>query len=420
MKVLEPKELERRRIKRAKKQKTKHRKRSSLPMIMLVILVYVVGSLLVPLPALKSEISKITMPPTGAVSMPWPNYGEAAIGAVGYGLLAQNGEQKQLPIASVAKVITALAVLKQHPLQPGEGGEKLTITTEDEQTYWEYLAQYQSVVEVKAGQELTLYQAMQALLLPSANNMADILVRWAFGSTENFLSFVNPFTKTLGMENTVMADASGFSSDTKSTAKDLTLLAEIAMNHPIISEIVAQPQVDLPVAGTVYNVNNQLGSDGIVGIKTGNTDEAGGVYMFAATRNIDAENKITVVGAIMGAQNLSIAIADSKPLLDEAFKNFKVTKPITTNQVVGKISQTGGKQVDVIVHQGVSIVDWVGQETRSENFKETLTSNINAGDRVGSIKLHSGNKTYEMQLIVAEPIAGHSLVWRLRHAGGYF
>src|SRR3990167_8061991 len=57
--------------------------------------------------------------------------------------------------------------------------------------------------------------------------------------------FVNGFTNTLGLINTNIADASGFSPKTTSNAVDLTKLAEIAMNHPAIAEIVAQPQANL-------------------------------------------------------------------------------------------------------------------------------------------------------------------------------
>lgn len=421
MKVLEPKELEARRHKRTKKQQSKKRKRSAAPFILAVLVVYSLVSLLVPLPALKAETSAVKLAPAGSVSMPWPGYGQAAVGAVGYGLLAQNGEEKPLPMASVAKVITAVAVLKVHPIQPGTQGETLTLTKEDVATYNKYIAEGQSVVPVEVGEQLTEYQALQALLLPSANNMADALVRWAFGSAEDYLTFVNPFVVTLGMAHTHIADASGFSSQTTSTAIDLAKLAEIAMNHPSIAEIVAQAQADLPVAGTVYNVNSMVGHDGVVGIKTGNTDEAGGCYLFAAKRKIDNTNAVTVVGAIMGAPDLPTAINDSLPLLNEAFKNFKVTQPIATNSIVGRLSQAGGRQVPIIVHQGPSVVAWVAQNPQAKIDMNALpnTTHVAAGDTVGNLALSVGNMTYNTPLIAADSIAPRSVFWRLRHAGGY-
>ncbi len=225
--------------------------------------------------------------------------------------------------------------------------------------------------------------------------------------------------KTLGMINTNIADASGFSPKTLSTAEDLTKLAEIAMNQPAIAEIVSQPQADLPVAGTVYNVNRLVGHDGVVGIKTGNTDEAGGCYMFAAKRDIDKDNSVTVVGAIMGAPDLNVAITDSLPLLDEAFKNFKVTQPVATNQVVGMLTQAGGGNVPIIVRQGTYVVGWVAQSPRVELTTSAQPAQIAAGNQVGNLKLYVGNMNYDMPLIAADKITGHSLFWRLRHAGGY-
>jgi serine-type D-Ala-D-Ala carboxypeptidase (penicillin-binding protein 5/6) len=180
MKVLDPKELEQRRQKRVKKHKTKRRRRLLLPCTIAVLLVYILGSVLVPLPSLQVAIDDVRLPNATTVSMPWPAYGQAAIGAVGYGLLETHGAQKQLPTASIAKVITAVAVLKVKPIEPHASPAMIQITDVDAAMYDRFWREGQSVVPVKAGTQLTQYQALQALLLPSANNMAEILVRWAF------------------------------------------------------------------------------------------------------------------------------------------------------------------------------------------------------------------------------------------------
>lgn len=417
--VIEPKVLEERRKHRSKKHKKQRRKHVLSFVIVSVVGVYLAAVLVVPLPLLQAETTTIKLETKPPVSMPWLNYGQAAIGAVGYGLLDQHGEQKQLPVASVAKVITAVAVLKVKPIRPGETGELLTITPADEDAYNQYIAEGQSAVPVTAGEQLTEYQALQALLLPSANNMADVLARWAFGSTENYLKFVNPFTKTLGMEKTTIADASGYNPGTMSTAVDLTKLAEITMNNPVLAEIVGQAQADLPTAGTVYNVNNFLGTHGIVGIKTGNTDEAGGCYMFAAKRSIDESHEITVVGVVIGAESRVQAMDDSLPLIDEAFKGFSVTQPVKTDQVVGVITQTNGPQAAIKVRQGLSVVTWAGQSARVSVTAKTLGRMVNAGDVVATLNVHVGDMIYDVPLVTDQTIKKHSLFWRLRHAGGY-
>lgn len=419
MPMLEPKELKARRENRAAQQK-KHRQRKRWPAaLMILVAIYVAVVSVIPAAPLQASTESIAPPLGTVISLPWPRYGQSAIGAVGFGLLAQNGDQNPTPIASVAKVITALAVLKERPITEGQPPAILTMTQEDVALYRQYAAEGQSHVAVEAGEQLTEYQALQALLLPSANNMAEVLARWAFGSQQNYLDFVNPFTKTLGMKNTTIADASGFSPQTVSTATDLALLAEIAMNHPVISEIVGQAEADIPVAGRIQNVNNLLGQQGIVGIKTGNTDEAGGCYLFSSRRDIDSENKVTLIGVIIGAPTRQQALEDSLPLIDEAFKGFKVTSPVRTNQIVGKIKQPGGSETEVVVGQGLAELTWGDQKPNYEVKLKPMGADVKQSQEVGKLTVILGNMTHDVPLVAAETIPRGSLFWRVRRAAGY-
>lgn len=419
MKVIEPKELEIRRAQRTKKHKKQHRKHVSTVLIFTIVGIYVFGVMVVPLPLLQVNTSLPSIGRTAPISLPWPEYGQSAIGAVGYGLLDQHGEQKQLPIASVAKVMTAVTVLKFKPINPGEQGDIIDITAEDEKTYRNYLSQGQSVIAVSADSDLTQYQALQAMMLPSANNMSEILTKWAFGSTKEYLVFANNFAKTIGLNDTTVADASGFDPGTKSTSVDLTKLAEIAMNNPIIAEIVAQPEATLPAAGRIYNVNNLLGTNGIVGIKTGNTDEAGGTYMFAIKHSIEPEQQVVIVGVIMGAVNREQAMIDSLKLINEAKKGFTMTKILAKDQKVGEIIQTNGSKSDISVRQSSSVAVWAGQDPKVKIDLKQLGRSIKEDDNIGNIEVSVGNLTHLVPLRSNKTISNHGILWRLRHAGGY-
>lgn len=418
MHVLEPKELELRRKQRSGKRKTKRVRVPLRKVLVVLVVVFFVGTLVLPLPTIQARMLPLEFQSQSALALPWPSYGQAAVGAVGYGILAKNGDQKPVSIASMAKVITALAVLKVKPMQPGGFGETLVITGPDVDTYFAYASQGQSVIRVQVGQDLTQYQALQALLLPSANNMADVLVRWAFGSTEEYLAFVNPFVATLGLSNTKIADASGFSPETVSTATDMLKLAEIAMNSPLIAEIVAQPQAELPVAGTVYNVNYQLGSGGIVGIKTGNTDQAGGCYLFAAKRSVDGSHPVTVIGVVMGAPVLSRAIDDSMELLEAAARRFSVVTPVHANQPVGHLTQSWGANVEIVVKDSIEVVSWNGVEIHADTALNRLNSTVADGSEVGTLTLEVGNKTYSSALVAGGTITRPAYLWRLRYLSG--
>ncbi|HSX23803.1 MAG TPA: serine hydrolase [Candidatus Saccharimonadales bacterium] len=419
MRILEFEEVKKRRDRRLRLYRARRRSRLLPPLLLILAAAYVLLVAFSPLPPLESSAAAISLPQAHPVTLPLPAYGQAAVSAVGYGLLANHGGSNPLPIASVAKVITAMAVLKVHPIATGTKGETITITDQDVERYNKYIDDGQSVIRVEAGEQLTEYQALQALLIPSANNIADALVNWAFGSNDEYLAFVNPFAKTLGMHSTTIADASGFSPKTTSTAVDLAKLAELATSQPIIADIVSQSQADLPVVGTVDNVNSLVGRNGIIGIKTGNTDEAGGCYLFAARRAIDAGHSVTVVGSIVGAPNLARALNDAQPLLDATFKNFQTVTPVRVGTVLGTISQFKGPSVPLVAARDLSLVAWNGQTIRSDMNLRKLSHSVSQGDQAGTLSLYDGTQVLQVPAIAKNAIAPHSFWWRLTHAAGH-
>src|SRR5437764_11909320 len=139
-------------------------------------------------------------------SLPWPAQGQGAIGAEGAGVLAASARPRPQPIASVAKVMTALVVLDARPLRSGESGPAVIVSADDVTEFQQEQANGESVVPVQAGEQLTEYQALQALLVPSGNNFAALLARWASGSVEAHVRRMNARARALGMKRTRFAD----------------------------------------------------------------------------------------------------------------------------------------------------------------------------------------------------------------------
>jgi serine-type D-Ala-D-Ala carboxypeptidase (penicillin-binding protein 5/6) len=228
----------------------------------------------------------------------WPAQGQAAV-QIGQAQVQAGPNQHAAAIASVAKVMTAYLVLRDHPLRLGQDGPTITLTDADVADTDRRLGQDESVVPVVAGEQLTERQALQALLLPSANNIAAVLARWDAGSVEGFVARMNATARSLGMTHTRYTDPSGYDDATVSTAADQVRIVDQAMRLPVFASIVATPSVTLPVAGTVYNTNILLGHDGFVGVKTGSTGAAGGCFAFRAIRWIDGK-RTTITGVVMG------------------------------------------------------------------------------------------------------------------------
>src|SRR4051794_1820733 len=228
----------------------------------------------------------------------WPAHGQAAV-QIGRSRIVAGPNGHPAPIASVAKVMTAYLVLRDHPLRAGEDGPTITLTDADVADTDRRRGHAESVVSIAAGEQLTERQALEALLLPSANNIAVVLARWDAGSEERFVARMNATARSLGMTDTRYTDASGYDDATVSTAADQVRIVDRAMRLPVFADIVATPSATLPVAGTVHNTNTLLGHDGFVGVKTGSTAAAGGCFAFRAIRRIDG-TRTTITGVVLG------------------------------------------------------------------------------------------------------------------------
>ncbi|SHF76093.1 D-alanyl-D-alanine carboxypeptidase (penicillin-binding protein 5/6) [Jatrophihabitans endophyticus] len=228
----------------------------------------------------------------------WPVRGQAAI-VVGDASPRTSPGQQPVPIASIAKVMTAYLVLRDHPLTGDADGFTLRISRADvERTAWQRTVD-QSVVTVRAGEVLTERQALLALLLPSANNVAEFLARRVAGRVDAFVARMNDTARRLGMRQTHYADPSGFDSLTVSTATDQLVLARVVARDATFAALVATRTARVPVAGTIRNTDALLGRDGFVGTKTGSHDAAGGCFMFRAHRRVHG-HRVDVVGVVLG------------------------------------------------------------------------------------------------------------------------
>jgi D-alanyl-D-alanine carboxypeptidase (penicillin-binding protein 5/6) len=228
----------------------------------------------------------------------WPAYGQAAV-QIGQSAVQAGPHQHPAAIASVAKVMTAYLVLRDHPLALGEEGPAITLTDDDVADTVRRRGQDESVVPVAGGEELSERQALEALLIPSANNIAAVLARWDAGSIDRFVARMNAAARSLGMTRTRYTDPSGYDDATESTAADQVRIVVAAMRVPVFARIVAIPTVTLPVAGTVQNTNALLGRGGFVGVKTGSDAAAGGCFAFRAIRSVDGK-RTTITGVVLG------------------------------------------------------------------------------------------------------------------------
>jgi serine-type D-Ala-D-Ala carboxypeptidase (penicillin-binding protein 5/6) len=240
-------------------------------------------------------------PELAGVRISWPSEGQAALELDGVGSFGATTNAQPVPMASLAKIMTAYLVLHDAPLADDAAGFQVTISAGDVLDTARRKREQQSVVAVRAGERLTERQLLQALLIPSANNIAAVLAVHDAGSVSAFVVRMNRMARQLGLRATSYTDPSGFDARTVSTATDQLQLLDRAMRNSVFASIVAQPSVRLPVTGVVRNTNPMLGTDGFVGAKTGSDDAAGGCLAFVARRRVFGTSD-TVLGVVLGQQ----------------------------------------------------------------------------------------------------------------------
>jgi len=380
---------------------------------------YLPMTLLAPLPSVAAETVAYSAP-AGTIAAPdVPSYGASGIAAVGMpGLLASSGTGEALPIASISKVITTLVVLDAKPLAADSDGETLSFTSADVQIYNDYLAENGSVKPVYSGLELSQREVIDLTLVASANNYAQSLVNWAFGSEDDYVEAATAWLAANGMTSTTIEDATGMSPDNTSTPADLVLLGQLALADPTVSQIVSTQSVTVPDVGALSNTNKLLGIDGIDGIKTGTLDEAGACLLFSADVLV-GDKTITLVGVILGGPNHDTLDDGVRSLLSSVVSGFQQVQLTEAGQQFGTYSTQWGESSALVTTEAASTVLWSDTPVTTTVDAASIAADP-AGEDVGSVTFTVGSERVSVPLELASEINDPGAWWRLTHPGSLF
>ncbi|MGW5303900.1 D-alanyl-D-alanine carboxypeptidase [Streptomyces griseoluteus] len=340
----------------------------------------------------------------GKPDIPWPADGQAALDVQGIGSFGSSGSGKPVPIASVAKVMTAYLILRDHPLKSGAEGPKISI---DKAAQDQSKAGQESTVDVTQGDKITQREALEGVLIASANNVARLLARWDAGSEKAFVAKMNAAAKGLGMSGTTYTDPSGLTNSTVSTAADQVKLAKAAMQQPVFREVAAMMSYT-DYKGTYHSNWNQLvGHNNVVGIKTGTTTSALGNLVFAAKQDVGGETRM-VIGAVLrqppgGRENtiLSAALDHSDALIRAAQGALTSETVLKKGTVVGYVDDGLGGRTPVEVTEDVKAAGWAGLKVRLSFTSSTIPHTAKAGTEVGSLTVGDGSSAGAVKVPVA-------------------
>ena len=382
--------------------------------LVLATIVYIAMAAIAPLPAAAEAAAGSTTITPAAVQPAFPSWGSAAVGVVGQkDLLVQNGSTQSEPIASMTKTITALVLLDKHPISAGQNGPTITFTQADVDILQQVWDEDGSWAPVQAGEQLTERQALTAMLLPSANNYAISLANWGFGSVDAFLTAANAWAAAHGLTGTHVTDPSGLDPGSVSTPADLVAIGKLVLANPVLAGIVDTPSATMPDVGTVTNSNELLGQDGIVGIKTGWTDQAGHCLMFAASVTLKG-HKMQLVGVVTGAPDYDSLWNDVPTLLKSVENGFHEVRVGAASTDYGAYRSAWGASATLKAEKTGSIFVFSNSPIRV-TVRSSAAGVAAPGDDVGTVTYTGGGQTVTRTLTVSKAVADPGLGWRLTH-----
>jgi len=378
----------------------------------------------------------LEVPPTLVVdpgsppAIPLPAQGSFDLVSTDGGQLASLAPSAQAPIGSIVKVMDALVALQKMPLTAGADGPSYTIQASDVSDYYRVAAEGGSRLLVEVGEKFTERQMLLALLLPSADNLADTLGVWVAGSDAAFVAQLNTQAAALGMGQTHFADDSGISPQTVSSAQDLVELGQAAMADPTLASLVATQAAVMPDGKKVQNLDTNLGTvPGWLGIKTGSTTQAGGCLLFAAHHPAPVGSpEVQLVGAILGQQlsgandGLGPTLQAAAASVDAAFAAYdtvdlsRVAPPALPGSVssawgsrAGLLATWAGGPAPVVVRKGTAL-------SLSSSVLAHLPNPVTGGSVVGHVTGRLAGTTVGTWIVTATGDLGQpGWQWLLTH-----
>lgn len=318
--------------------------------------------------------------------------------------------------------MTAYVILKNHPLKPREKGPMIDVDKTAVDDGRKESEGESTVNTLKEGDKISEYDALAAIMIPSANNVARLLARWdTAGDQEAFVKKMNDAARELGMTNTTYTDPSGLDPATVSTAEDQVKLGLKVVEMPELLAITKLPSWTDPSGKPWRNYNDLVPYNGAVGIKTGSTTKAGGNLLFAAEKKVGKTNQL-IVGAVLGQYGtpiLGTAIAASKDVMLATQKALTDATVVKKGDVVGYVDDGLGGHTPVVATADVQAVGWpsLTVTVKLGDGGSKLPETAKAGTEVGMLTVGEGASQVKVPVALKSDLVAPGIGSKLTRVG---
>lgn len=305
-------------------------------------------------------------------------------------ILFQKNKDEKLAPASMTKMMSMLLIMEE--IENGNLKWNEMITTSEKAS-----SMGGSQIFLKVGEKMTVEDLLKGVAIASGNDAMVALAERVSGSEEQFVKRMNTRAQDLGLKNTNFINATGLTADNHySSAYDMSLIAKELVKHEKILEFTSTYEdylrKDTKSPFWLVNTNRLVRfKEGVDGLKTGFTDEAG--YCLTATMKKDNMRLITVV---MKEENTSKRSADTTKMLDYGFNIYMVQTILDEKTTIEKKKVELGKTLttEIVPKENITILNKKSDDQKNITYKTNINkiiAPVKKGDKVGTIDIIEDN-----------------------------
>ncbi len=326
-------------------------------------------------------------------------------------LLYEKEPHKQLPMASVTKLMTLLLATEAVE----QGKFKLTDIVVTSENAWEMGG---SQIYLEPGEEMSLWDLLLAIGLQSANDASVAVAEHIMGSEEAFIRAMNDRAKSLGLANTNFVNTHGLTADGHYTsAYDMAIILKEGMKNPLFRKISSMKEHDLRGgAFKLWNTNKLLWwYDGADAGKTGWTEAA--KYCLASTVE---KNGLRLICVVLGTSEPKSHFRESTKLFDYGFARYKAVNIAPAGAGAGTVKVGKGKSdsVEALTTDKVSVVVPKGEDNGFESRVELpgyVDAPVQKGQELGWYVVTKNNQeVLRVKLVAAEDVPKASMLQQIK------
>ncbi len=304
-------------------------------------------------------------------------------------VLIDNNSHERLSLASVTKIMSLLLIFEA--IDSGKINLDDMVTADENA-----VSKGGSQIWLEVGEQMSVSDLLKAVIIASANDACTLLGEYVAGSESAFVELMNQKAGELGLKDTHFENCTGLDDSTNnhySSAYDLAVISCEVMKYNIIRDYSTVWLDSLRDGKTELNNTNKLVNtyDGITGLKTGTTSNAG--FCISATASRDGLNLVSVV---LGAQTSDDRFNLAASLLDYGFANYKLEKLDIDEALITPVKINRGviKEIVPAVYSdsAILIAKDITEFEYEYNIKESVEAPVKKGDTLGEIIVKSGGK----------------------------